>query len=276
MDGKKFRISKKSIIFLTICIILFIILALASLPLKTVNYEFLSDKVSSDFRIVQISDLHSCRYGEDMSELKDRLDDAAPDIVVFTGDIYDDVLDNGNTAEFMNYAAEHYKCLYVAGNHELRSGKWDEYAEEAREYGAEVMTADYYECQDIVFFGVETPQMIGTALYLYDTEHESDEAENYNILLSHYPEEFELYDSFGRFDLVLCGHAHGGQWRLPFFQNGLFAPGQGLFPKYSGGRFESDNMAMIVSRGLTRTKEPIPRIFNNPEFVIIDILPDTK
>lgn len=92
----------------------------------------------------------------------------------------------------------------------------------------------------------------------------------YTILLSHRPEYFETYAKYP-FDLVLCGHAHSGQWRIPFLLNGLYAPHQEIFPKYAGGLYEAENMRMIVSRGLARKTTYIPRIFNRPELVIIDL-----
>ena len=73
------------------------------------------------------------------------------------------------------------------------------------------------------------------------------------------------------FDLVLCGHAHGGQWRIPGLLNGLYAPHQGVFPDYAGGRYDSEDMTMIVSRGLSRETTMVPRIFNRPELVVIDL-----
>ena len=103
---------------------------------------------------------------------------------------------------------------------------------------------------------------------------EEADSGNFNVLLAHYPEQIEYYRSFGKFDLILSGHAHGGQWRIPGILNGLYAPNQGLFPEYAGGRYDFEDSVMIVSRGLSRTKEIIPRIFNNPELVIIDIVPD--
>lgn len=90
------------------------------------------------------------------------------------------------------------------------------------------------------------------------------------MLLSHRPELFETYQKYG-FDLVLSGHAHGGQWRIPGVLNGLFAPDQGLFPEYAGGRYDYAEGTMIVSRGLARESTPVPRIFNRPEVVIVDI-----
>ena len=88
--------------------------------------------------------------------------------------------------------------------------------------------------------------------------------------MSSQPELFDIYTKYG-FDLVLCGHAHGGQWRIPFILNGVYAPNQGIFPQYAGGRYEKDGTVMIVSRGLARETTYVPRIFNRPELVIIDL-----
>ena len=93
---------------------------------------------------------------------------------------------------------------------------------------------------------------------------------HYTILLAHRPEYFQLYADYG-FDLALCGHAHGGQWRLPGLINGVYAPGQGLWPKYAGGIYQQAACTMLVSRGLARESTRIPRLFNRPELVIIDL-----
>ena len=94
----------------------------------------------------------------------------------------------------------------------------------------------------------------------------------YTVLLTHRPELLDVYSTFG-FDLVLAGHAHGGQWRIPGLLNGVFAPNQGLFPAYAGGRYESSGTVMIVSRGLARESTRVPRWYNRPELVIIDLQP---
>ena len=91
------------------------------------------------------------------------------------------------------------------------------------------------------------------------------------ILLSHHPEYYPRYLEGRNIDLIFSGHAHGGQWRIPFVLNGLYAPDQGLFPKYAGGKYEKDGSVMIVSRGLARETTPVPRIFNRPEIVIVNI-----
>jgi predicted MPP superfamily phosphohydrolase len=95
-------------------------------------------------------------------------------------------------------------------------------------------------------------------------------ADTYNIILSHRPEYIDTYSAHN-YDLALCGHAHGGQWRIPGLLNGLYAPNQGMFPKYAGGLYVVDNTTMIVSRGLARESTRIPRLYNRPELVIIDI-----
>ena len=97
------------------------------------------------------------------------------------------------------------------------------------------------------------------------------DSDSYNIILSHRPDYFDTYTAQD-YDLALCGHAHGGQWRIPGILNGLYAPNQGLFPKYAGGLYEEDGTTMIVSRGLARESTRIPRLYNRPELVIIDLV----
>ena len=97
--------------------------------------------------------------------------------------------------------------------------------------------------------------------------------EHFTVLLSHRPELAEMYQKY-KFDLVLSGHAHGGQWRIPGILNGLFAPNQGILPRYAGGRYDFEGQTLIVSRGLARESTLAPRIFNRPELVIIELGPE--
>lgn len=96
--------------------------------------------------------------------------------------------------------------------------------------------------------------------------------EYYTILLSHRPELINDYLDYSS-DLILSGHAHGGQWRIPFLVNGVFAPGEGTFPEFAGGLYSFEQTSFIVSRGLARETTWVPRIFNRPELVIINIAP---
>ena len=253
---------------------IFIILSIISFPLKVRHYSISTPKVTEPVRIAQISDLHSEYYGKGMTNLLNALDGQSPDIVVLTGDIFDDIKDNGNTRTFIEAAVKKYPCYYVSGNHELRKGLWKTFRQEAANMGVTVLEGEDMDIMGITLCGASSTGD-GRLTFEESVEKCADEAgDGFNVLLAHYPERVDFYRSFGKFDLILSGHAHGGQWRVPFLINGLFAPEQGLFPKYAGGIYPSDEGTLIVSRGLARTRELIPRIFNNPELVIIDILPE--
>lgn len=260
---------------LALLLIIFLILAAVSFPLKTVSYKIYTDKIAEPVRITQVSDLHSEYYGRDMKTLLEAVDEQSPDVIVLTGDIFDDIRDNENTRIFLKAAAAKYPCFYVSGNHEMRKGGWLNFREEAANLGVTVLEGENVSFKEITICGASST---GDGRLTFDESVEkcAEEAESgFNVLLAHYPEEIDYYRSFGKFDLVLAGHAHGGQWRLPYLINGVFAPDQGLFPEYAGGMYESQNGIMIVSRGLSRISL-VPRIFNNPELVIIDILPESE
>ena len=88
----------------------------------------------------------------------------------------------------------------------------------------------------------------------------------FKILICHHPEYYDKYLAGRRFDLILSGHAHGGQIRIG--NQGLYAPGQGIFPKYTNGIVDGK---MLISRGLSNTKPWIPRLFNKTELVFVDL-----
>ena len=254
----------------------FLILSAASFPLKTVTYKIFTHKVTKPVRIAHVSDLHSNYYGKDMKNLLNAVNDHSPDLIVLTGDIFDDDSDNENTRIFLKAASEKYPCFYISGNHELRKDGWKTFRAEAKNMGITVLEGENAEIMGITVCGASST---GDGRLTFE-ESVKQCAENagggFNILLAHYPDQINYYRSFGKFDLILSGHAHGGQWRIPYLINGLYAPEQGLFPKYAGGRYDFKDETLIVSRGLSRTKTKIPRIFNNPELVIIDIIPESE
>lgn len=249
----------------------FFILSAISFPLRTVRYTLVSRKVSKKVRIVQISDLHSCSYGKDMKNLINAVDAAEPDIIVLTGDIFDNRTDNKNSDTLLKAIAKKFPCYYVSGNHEYWGNMWDTFSRRAESFGITVLQGENVDIDGITICGASAKSDIGDSVKVCADNADTD---SFNVLLAHFSENIDFYRSFGKFDLVLSGHAHGGQWRLPPFINGLYAPGQGLFPKYAGGRYDFDDTTFIVSRGLSRTMEHFPRIFNNPELVVIDILPE--
>ena len=167
----------------------------------------------------------------------------------------------------------------MTGNHEYWSHDFGSILQLFRSYGIIILNGSYNTVeingQRLNICGITDPDAAiytdtaNTQTQLEALKHAHDNG-LYTILLAHRPEKIETYLSYG-FDLVLSGHAHGGQWRLPGLINGLYAPHQGFFPKYAGGEYRFDNTIMIVSRGLARESTRVPRIFNRPELVIIDL-----
>ena len=269
------------VVFCLVLIFLFVSAALDS-RLKVVHYEIENPKSETPLRIALITDLHSCLYGgEDQSELLENLRAQNPDVVLMGGDIFDSRrMPDKNAEVFLKAAGKEFRCYYISGNHEVRHGKLDYYKEIVDSCGIKVL--DGYNTKLAISATSGTPDIYGfddTTAYknlAEQLDHIEQMTENFhfpesfNVLLIHRPEHFEHYVNLG-FDLVLCGHAHGGQWRIPGILNGLYSPGEGLFPKYAGGLYEKDGTTMIVSRGLARESTPLPRIFNRPELVIIDI-----
>lgn len=252
------------------------VLGMMSYPLKTVSCEVSTDKVTKPVRIVQISDLHSSSYGKNMQELIAAVDEASPDIIVLTGDIYDDIADNKNTSLFLENIGKRYTCFYIAGNHEHRTDMWKKkYKAQAEGFGICVLEGENVRIGEITICGAAR-SADGSLTTEEAVKKCAEKAEGFSVLLCHYPENIDFYRSFGCFDLVMCGHAHGGQWRIPGVINGFYAPGEGLFPKYAGGRYDFEDSVMIVSRGLARKYVLVPRIFNNPEVVVCDILPEKE
>lgn len=258
------------------------LLIACDMRLKTVVYSMNTEKVSRSVRLALITDLHSCWYGKEQKTLIDAVEKQNPDIVLLGGDIFDDKRSYENAETTLQYLSKNYPCYYVTGNHEYWSGDIENILEIVESYDVTVLRGGY-DCiqvngQEIQICGIddpdmalytETPKGIGQQLEYLRSIH-SDE--KYTILLAHRPELAETYMNY-QFDLVLTGHAHGGQWRIPGIINGLYAPDQGFFPKYAGGLYELGHGKMIVSRGCARESTLAPRIFNRPELVIVEINP---
>lgn len=241
---------------------------------------FEHEAVVTPVRLCIVSDLHSCRYGKEMCQLIAVVRGVNPNAVLLVGDIFDDRLDDSNTKTFIRGIASDLPCYYVTGNHEFWSERVFEMKDWLREAGVTVL-----EGSCVRTAVGETPLLIGgvddpTYLYeMWDRQLASARAQSVRdgirILLSHRPERVEAYQTVDdAFDLVIAGHAHGGQWRLPFCKRGVAAPNQGFFPRYVDGFYPiTDKLTMLVSRGLARESSPFPRFFNHPEIKVLDLKP---
>ena len=283
----KRKCKKKEILYI-IGLLLVLILLVFDIRLKTVHYIIESGKITASVRIALLTDLHSCRYGENQKNLIEAVQKQNPDIVLLGGDIFDDKVPHKNAELTVKQLAEQYPCYYVTGNHEYWSREVGTILDIIKSYGVTVLSG---ECdtieingQSINICGVDDPDAevylvegVPIEKQLNSANEAAVEAEQaageeiFTILLSHRPELYEVYQNYD-FDLILSGHAHGGQWRIPGMLNGLYAPNQGLFPKLAGGRYDFGDGTMIVSRGLARESTRVPRIFNRPELVMIEMI----
>jgi len=275
----KFMVGIPLIILIQVVIIVFVFDG----GLSVGHYEIVTDKVDGQIRLALIADLHSCDYGDGQIDLISVIDAERPDAVLLCGDIFDDDLPPENAIEFIKDISGKYPCYYVSGNHEFWSGEASEFKTILESYGVVVLegTSAILETggTQIRISGIDDPdtdryggRFISYAEQLNRLGDELSDDGLFTVLLSHRPERITELLQLNP-DLVLAGHAHGGQWRLPvLLENGLLAPNQGLFPKYTNGEYPFGNTTMIVSRGLAReSTRVIPRIFNRPEIVIITV-----
>ncbi len=275
------KFNKKIFIVIIVLLITVLLLCMFDVRLKTVHYKVLTKKISSPIKIALITDLHSCKYGNSQKQLISAVEKENPDIILLGGDIFDDKITDENAEIFIKNISSKYPCYYVTGNHEYWSNRIDEMLEKLKSYNVKTLDGKTETIrignQEVSLSGIDDPDAEnytdkGEVFYSQLEEVKKNKnSDLFTVLLAHRPSYIESYLEYN-FDLVLSGHAHGGQWRIPFLLNGLVAPDEGWFPKYAGGQYIFDNGQMIVSRGLARESTRVPRIFNRPELVIVEII----
>ena len=266
-----------------ILILLIIWIAYGNTDLEIYKYNVKSEDIPSEFdnfRIVQISDLHNAEFGENNEKLLLMLKQADADIIAITGDMIDSRNTDVDVAiSFAQKAVNIAPVYYVNGNHESRVlGEYEKLKQGLTDAGVTILENSSAD----ITIGDETISLIGIndptfRMELVDDTMEQNIAhqledvipdnDNYKVLLAHRPEYFDVYAE--NVDLVLSGHAHGGQFRIPFI-GGLVAPGQGFFPEYYEGSHIKENTEMIVSRGIGNSIIPF-RINNKPEIIVAEL-----
>lgn len=244
------------------------------------TYTVVSPKLTAEVRLAVVTDFHSSDNADDVAAM---VASCAPDAVLLVGDMFDDDTANRpteRTLSLMRQLSAQYPCYYVSGNHEAWTGEMDALYQQTEEAGVKVLRMSSgvltVRGQRIALCGIPDPyEMVFSGAP--DTEEqlrqalEDVDSADFTVLLAHRPELLAKYAQFP-LDLVVSGHAHGGQVRIPGVLNGLYAPNQGWFPKLAGGAYTQDGTTLIVSRGLAvRTR--LPRIFNRPEVVLVRCLP---
>lgn len=263
---------------LAILVVLTLIALDERLILRT--YTVASPKLTAEVRLAVVTDFHSSDNADDVVAM---VASCAPDAVLLVGDLFDDDTANRpteRTLSLMRQLSALYPCYYVSGNHEAWTGEMDALYQQTEEAGVTVLRMSSgvltVRGQRIALCGIPDPyEMVYSGAP--DTEEqirqamENVDSADFTVLLAHRPELLAKYAQFP-LDLVVSGHAHGGQVRIPGVLNGLYAPNQGWFPKLAGGAYTQDGTTLIVSRGLAvRTR--LPRTFNRPEVVLVRCVP---
>ena len=266
-----------------ILILLIIWIAYGNTDLEIYKYNVKSEDIPSEFdnfRIVQISDLHNTEFGENNEKLLLMLKQADADIIAITGDMIDSRNTDIDVAiSFAQKAVNIAPVYYVNGNHESRVlGEYEKLKQGLTDAGVTILENSSADItigdEAITLIGINDPTFCME--FVDDTMEQNiahqlvnviPDNDNYKVLLAHRPEYFDVYA--GNVDLVLSGHAHGGQFRIPFI-GGLVAPGQGFFPEYYEGSHIKENTEMIVSRGIGNSIIPF-RINNKPEIIVAEL-----
>ena len=247
------------------------------------------------FRIVQLTDIHSVRNKKQGQLIYEKTKAQKPDIICITGDLVDSkyyavhgVEGEALTIALVQSLVELAPVYYIYGNHEmilLDDPQRNAFKVDLEEAGVNIINnkvialTSEKESEQIYIAGIQDPSTLYKDLRFvrYDTNGERMEAmldmvmegidsEDFFVLMSHRPEYLELYDQYAM-DICLSGHAHGGQFRIPFV-GGVYAPGQGFLPKYTVGVYETEDLALYVGTGIGNSVIPV-RVFNPPEILTI-------
>lgn len=278
MNKKNIRSNRKkyikSAIVLLIVIALLLFCNFQNKHLETTHYTYEAEQLGVDlegYRIVQISDLHNAKFGKNNQRLVDRIRECDPDMIVLTGDLVDSNHTNVDRAvQFVNEIVKICSVYYVTGNHEywLDTSEYENLMDGLASAGVVILDDQVVEISrgdaKLRLVGLDDRSLAdGTLEALLSDEKEL------TVVLAHEPQYLARYAGTG-VDLVLSGHAHGGQFRLPFV-GGIVAPDQGFLPEYTAGEYYMNGTEMIVSRGLGNSVIPV-RLFNYPEIVCVDLV----
>lgn len=229
-----------------------------------------------EINILQISDLHNQKFGENQHKITDIINEDY-DFIFITGDLIDRRNTNVEIAmELVN--ALKGNIYFIQGNHEKGADKYIQLEQKLKEKGIIILNNSKVDFGDFEIVGIQDPNEYISPTKKVQKDERKEMIENlkkfenqdkFQLLLSHRPEFLDLYEKYG-YDVVFSGHAHGGHARI--FGIPILAPNQGLFPKYAGGVFNLVNTTMINSRGLGNNFALVKRVFNTPEIVEVKII----
>ncbi|WP_281864705.1 metallophosphoesterase [Planomicrobium okeanokoites] len=270
---------KKLIVFLITAALIWLFIWGSNNWIQTTEYTISSEKLPEAFdgkKIVQVSDLHNAMFGNKQKSLIEKVEKAEPDAIFITGDLIDSERYDLDTALILVDALVEMSDVYfVTGNHEVAVNKLEDIKAALVERGVIYLENEAVEWEVdgeiLQIAGIHDPLM---DMYYRDEEYTRDAiataslTDDFTLLLAHRPEQIAVYAD-NEIDVVFSGHAHGGQVRIPGL-GGLFAPGQGWFPRMTEGIFENRETQLVLSRGLGNSGFPL-RILNLPEIVSVTL-----
>ncbi|SHI16958.1 metallophosphoesterase [Clostridium intestinale] len=276
------KFAQNKLLFSIIILVLIVLLVIVySKKIVISNITYKNSKIPASFdgyKILQISDLHNAEFGKNQKTLIEKTKEIDPDIIFITGDLIDSYNTNIDISmKYIDGITDIAPIYFISGNHESRIESYNELCDRLTSSGVNILNNKNVFIQkdssSIGLIGLDDPAFIQTSnqdelfkKLLVDLSKDIDS--DFKMLLSHRPEKIVDYKD-AKVDLVFSGHAHGGQFRIPFV-GGLLAPSQGFFPKYTSGIYKEDNTSMIVSRGLGNSIFPF-RINNSPELVVVTL-----
>lgn len=230
--------------------------------------QLTSSKLDRGIRLAVLSDTHGSDFGANHHRLISLVSKEKPDLILLPGDIYDDIRDFQHTDNLISQLPAIAPTLYSSGNHDQRSPEFDTVQGRVEELGIVYLDGQTIDMevlgQTITLSGITDVEK--SRREFYQQLKNLPLVNNFHVVLSHQPQYPKEYAATGA-DLVISGHAHGGQWQV--FGQGVFAPGQGLRPRYTRGAYSLGQTTLVVSPGLMRNY--LPRFFNPPTLVVIEI-----
>lgn len=284
-------IQKVLLIVLSILVLLATVeIYISNTALQVTQYTVCSEKITAPIRIVFFSDLHGKEFGSDNERLLDLIAEQKPDLIAVGGDIFNNDADEAEierNCSFIRRASEIAPVYFCMGNHEFNHLKDPRSVlpDRIRDAGATVLDSEYLdvELNGSAFriggyMGFYRQPGMMSSLNDYEKEltfcDSFEASDRFKLLLDHIPTSWIDWDYRNRcdVDLVLCGHYHGGVIRIPFLDQGVYAPYIGWFPPYTKGMFEGEMATCILTTGLAGYGA-IPRFFNRPEICVVDVVP---
>ena len=242
------------------------------------RYYTLADKrLHDEVRIAIVSDLHGARYGEHQSEITAALERENPHAVLLLGDIFDHRGVEEQAIALVTALSDRFPCYFVPGNHEYKSGELGLIRDILAKVKIPILAGESVMIRvnetRVQLFGIDDAEAgIERQQQQLKVAAAERSADLYSILAIHVPNDAAQYLPLG-FDLMLSGHTHGGQFAIPGLLNGLYAPGQGVFPKLGSGRYDFAQQTLVICRGLSQKPLWLPRLGNPPELCFVTLTP---